>query len=244
MLVIESAQISPRCRFRRHAHETYHVVAVLGGGFIEGGRKERRDVGTGMIRVSPPTRHDLDFGPDGARCLVIETDAEAVGRLDRSAFLPPDSWTATLLARIGAEDADEPVLELLAQVRRRLDGRRRLRPPSWLLTARALLGDEAGPAALSELAARVGVHRVHLAREFRDHFGMTVGECARRRRLERARALVANTDLPLSVAAADAGFADQAHLTRAFRAAFGTTPGRYRREHPLRAFKTAAARRS
>jgi len=243
MSVIERAQVPPRLRFRRHAHETYHVVAVLQGGFVEGGSKERRDVGPGMIRVSPPARHDLDFGPNGARCVVIETDAEAVGRLDRSAFLPPDGWTTSLLGRLGGEDGDEPVLELLAQVRRRLEGRRRLRPPSWLLTARDLLADGEGPAALGALAARVGVHRVHLAREFRDHFGLTVGDCVRRRRLARARHLVAETDLPLSMAAADAGFADQAHLTRAFRAAFGTTPGRYRQDRALRPFKTAGARR-
>jgi AraC family transcriptional regulator len=89
----------------------------------------------------------------------------------------------------------------------------------------------------------VGVHRVHLAREFRDHFGLTVGDYVRRRRLARARHLLAHTDLPLSAAAADAGFADQAHLTRAFRAAFGTTPGRFRLDRALRAFKTASARR-
>lgn len=187
MLGIETALVHPRCRFRRHVHETYHVVAVLEGGFVEAGHKERRDVGAG--------------------------------------------------------GGDEPMLELLAQVRRRLEGRRRVRPPPWLLTARDLLADGDGPAALGALAARVGVHRVHLAREFRDHFGLTVGDYVRRRRLVRARLLVAETDLPLSTAAADAGFADQAHLTRAFRAAFGTTPGRYRLSHPLRAFKTAGARR-
>jgi AraC-like DNA-binding protein len=32
---------------------------------------------------------------------------------------------------------------------------------------------------------------------------------------------------PLTEAALEAGFADQAHFTRTFKAAFGMTPGRY-----------------
>jgi AraC-like DNA-binding protein len=35
-------------------------------------------------------------------------------------------------------------------------------------------------------------------------------------------------DVPPSVAAAEAGFADQAHLTRWFRRYYGVTPGAYR----------------
>jgi len=49
------------------------------------------------------------------------------------------------------------------------------------------------------------------------------------RRLEKAKALLKSTDLPLTSVAAECGFADQAHLTNVFSRQVGTPPGAYRR---------------
>ena len=87
----------------------------------------------------------------------------------------------------------------------------------------------AEPPTVAELAALAGVHASHLLRTFRRHHGTTVANYARRRRIERARAAIATSGLPLSAIALDAGFADQSHFTRVFRQAFGETPGQYAR---------------
>lgn len=124
--------------------------------------------------------------------------------------------------------------ELLAQVRRRLEGRWSGPAPRWLEHARELLHDAATPPSLGRLATAVGVHRVTLARAFRDHYGTSVGAYARRLKLERARRLLVRGELPPAEVAASTGFADQAHLTRACRAAFGVTPGGLRATAALR----------
>jgi len=132
------------------------------------------------------------------------------------------------------------VTELLAQIDRRrlLSHRRAARPPAWLMTVRERLHDEPSPPPLITLARDAGVHRVHLARAFRDHFGETLGEYLRRRRLDRARGLLADGSLSLSQVAHLAGYADQSHLTRAIRQAMGTTPARLRGARMLPPFKT------
>ncbi len=89
---------------------------------------------------------------------------------------------------------------------------------------------------VADLAREAGVHRVHLARAFRDHFGESVTLFARRVRLEAAQRLIAAGGISLAQAAARAGFADQSHLTRVMRAALGLTPGRMRATLPP--FKT------
>jgi AraC family transcriptional regulator len=101
-----------------------------------------------------------------------------------------------------------------------------------------MLHDEP-PAALrvAALAQAVDVHPAHLARTFRERFGLSIGAYARRRRLEWAAARLARSDgsadLSLAALAAEAGFADQSHFTRAFKRWAGLTPDRYRQRSRL-----------
>jgi transcriptional regulator GlxA family with amidase domain len=203
----------------------------------------------GAVRISRAARHDIDFGPDGASCLVFQPDDLDGPRLPRARFLAADSWIRTLVARIGeavARGAASPLrldtlaTELMAQVLRRLDGHVSA-APGWLARVPELVNDACTPLPVAAIAAEVGVHRVHLARVFRDHYGLSVTEYAHRVRLERARQLLTRGREPLVEVAAIAGFSDQSHMTRAVRAAFGTTPGAMR--GALHPFKTRPERR-
>ncbi|MGH7538300.1 MAG: helix-turn-helix transcriptional regulator [Gemmatimonadales bacterium] len=251
MDAVATFPIAPRSRFRGHEHPSVHVCAVLDGGFVERDGRGWRDVGAGWVRVSAGARHDIDFGPSGARCLVLEADpgtaAPRLQSLPRPLFLETDSWLGQVLQHIdgtasqrdpeGAIALDSLAAELLAQLERRLDGRRSP-PPPWLRRVCELVHDLRGMVTVAALARAAGVHRVHLARTFRDHFGVPVTAYARRVRLDYAQRLLVTSATPLAQVAARAGFADQSHLTRVMRATLGVTPGAVRggRLHP---FKTA-----
>jgi AraC family transcriptional regulator len=106
------------------------------------------------------------------------------------------------------------------------------RAQPWLERARELLHERGlPPPTATEIAARVGVHPSHLARAFRAQYGESVGDCARRLRLEWAAGRLARSDVALVSLATEAGFVDQSHFTRAFKQQFGLTPARYRRAH-------------
>jgi AraC-like DNA-binding protein len=100
---------------------------------------------------------------------------------------------------------------------------------AWLEAARKILESEfCDQPKLPEIAARVGVHPVHLAREFRKQYGSSVGEYLRKVRIEFAcHRLLSSDDPPVKIATA-AGFVDQSHFSRTFKRLIGTTPGRYR----------------
>lgn len=83
---------------------------------------------------------------------------------------------------------------------------------------------------MAELAAAAGMSLSWFAERFRTATGRTVFAYVRERRLDRARAMLANRRLSLSQIAADCGFADQSHMTRAFRQRWATTLGRLRDE--------------
>lgn len=82
---------------------------------------------------------------------------------------------------------------------------------------------------MAELAAAVGMSPSWFAQSFRTATGEPVFAYVRRRRLDRARTMLADPRLTLSAIAHACGFADQSHMTRGFRQRWGTTPARMRR---------------
>lgn len=101
--------------------------------------------------------------------------------------------------------------------------------PLWLERVKNIIEQRfAEPYKLSEIAAEAGVHPVHLAREFRKHYGSSVGEYLRKVRIEYACRELMGSNVAVANIASAAGFADQSHFSRTFKRFCGMTPGRYR----------------
>lgn len=79
------------------------------------------------------------------------------------------------------------------------------------------------------LADAAGYSTFHFARAFKESEGMTPHNYLIARRIERARALLAKTDQPVSEIARASGFSDQSHLARHFRQRLGMSPSMARR---------------
>jgi AraC-like DNA-binding protein len=98
-----------------------------------------------------------------------------------------------------------------------------------------LLVASEGSGVVADLAATVGWSRQHLARRFKDEFGLTPKIAGRIVRFERARRMLLDTPSFVTIAqvAATCGYYDQAHLTRDFVELAGCPPGRYLAEESL-----------
>ena len=106
--------------------------------------------------------------------------------------------------------------------------------PSWLLLTQELMHARfRDRVSLSAIARAVGVSPSHLAREFRAHFGTTLGEYMRRLRVEWVADQLTRTAMSLSELGIAAGFSDQSHLTREFRRRLGMTPAEWKRRREL-----------
>lgn len=84
------------------------------------------------------------------------------------------------------------------------------------------------PLYLVQLAAAVALSPFHFHREFKRSTGITPHRYMVQMRIERAKTLLAESDVPLAVMAAQLGFADQSHFTSAFRRRTSMTPRSYR----------------
>jgi AraC family transcriptional regulator of adaptative response / DNA-3-methyladenine glycosylase II len=93
---------------------------------------------------------------------------------------------------------------------------------------RLISGGALDGAGLPALAGRLGIGPRHLTRLFRAHAGTTPAAVARARRVELARQLLEETDLPVAQVALAAGFRSIRRFNEAMRAALRSTPGALR----------------
>ncbi|HSD81882.1 MAG TPA: helix-turn-helix transcriptional regulator [Solirubrobacteraceae bacterium] len=81
---------------------------------------------------------------------------------------------------------------------------------------------------LDWLARSVSLSRAHFIRSFREAFGETPHRYLQRRRLERAMALLRDTDRPVTDICLDVGFTSLGTFSRTFREVVGESPRAYR----------------
>ena len=222
---------------------TGYLAVVLDGAVHKTFRRASSTLACGSFMSIPAgAAHSSSFAPDGCRVVIVRAVDEDSERLFGSILHECRKVVAHASTLIGWKISQELecrdacsrlaleglALELLACAGR-AGAETEPCNAAWLRTVRDLL-HESTPriVSLHELGEIVERHPAHVARAFRQAYGVSVTSYARARRLEWATVAVASTDDPLARIALDAGFADQSHFTRSFRHHHGVTPGRYR----------------
>jgi len=88
------------------------------------------------------------------------------------------------------------------------------------------------PLDVPTLAQAAHLSPAHFSREFRRVFGETPHQYLLTRRLERAAAMLRNTDHSVADICFEVGLASVGSFTTSFRRAYGITPTAYRAAHP------------
>lgn len=91
------------------------------------------------------------------------------------------------------------------------------------------------PIRVKDVLREVPVSRRWLERRFREVLGRGPGEEIRRVRLQRAKLLLAETDMPVPQVAVAAGFGSREYMAAAFKSQTGLSPRQYRRRTQARA---------
>lgn len=234
-------------RLPKHSHAKALLVYVIEGNVVEESEGAICRCQPGTLRyIAAGSAHANEFASE-TRCLIVEIEPDTLGLMRDCAVILEHSFgietpQAALLARrlaLEFRERDEAasiaiagvVLEILAEgVRAR--GCASRHAPRWLVRARSMIEARfLDVPSLTSIAGAVGVHPVHLSREFRRYFDCTVGDYMRKLRIEHASRLLASTTTPLSEIAEVCGFADQSHFSSAFKRTVGLTPARFRGLH-------------
>jgi AraC family transcriptional regulator len=88
--------------------------------------------------------------------------------------------------------------------------------------------DQEQTVALGAVAEEVGVSYFHFSRAFKQSMGVSLNLYMIEQRIERAKKLLSETELPIAEIALRVGFANQSHFTTTFRKLAWTTPKAFR----------------
>jgi AraC-like DNA-binding protein len=170
-----------------------------------------------------------------------------IGRVEMVPHLPPGDpllhhITLVLQAAIDAEDvpgrlyAEALTHALAVHLLRRYETCRppvgtypgSLSKPKLRRTTAYIEEHLAHELSVTELAAVAQTSSAYFARLFRQAIGQTPHQYVIMRRIERAKRLLVETELPLIEIGHQIGFTDQSYFTAVFRRHLGTTPKAYR----------------
>jgi AraC family transcriptional regulator len=85
------------------------------------------------------------------------------------------------------------------------------------------------PLTLDAMAVQIGISPLYLARAFKAAVGQSPHQYVLARRIERAKELLRNTEMPIIDVALSVGFSSQSHLSHWMIRHTGVPPGAYRR---------------
>ena len=214
---------APFQEIRPHAHGEEGLTIVLRGTFLEEAQHRTMLADAGSVATRPyGLRHTNRFGAHGAVILAVIPDRD---RFDEP--IREWGWAEIPLAfraglRLIARDEDA-LPELLGTL-----GPRQRPDRAVAACARRLLDDVDARPSVSALAQMMDVHPVHLARQFRQAYGVSPRDYRTLQMVKRATTTILGSRAPLSQIAHDLGFADHSHMCRAFRRVAGWSPSRLR----------------
>jgi len=98
--------------------------------------------------------------------------------------------------------------------------------PVWTNKLQELLFEENIDYSLNNLSSILGLHPVHLSREFRKYFGTNLGNYIRLIKINKAFKLIVSTKLSMTEICYECGFYDQSHFITNFKRIYNITPSK------------------
>jgi AraC family transcriptional regulator len=242
--VVSDVFYSAQARLHAHRHPGFVFALTLRGTIGETCDTLELERPAGSVLFRPAgIAHENNVGKVTSRCLVLEIPKDYVlrpgGRLPlphqprvyRDARLTNSFCELAHLAPFSSYAAQIEVealaLLMIARIQR-VDSADSV-APAWLVQARRLIdGRPDKRYTLAALARESGVHPAHFSRVFRMHYGLSVTQLIRKRRLFQAAEQLRCYRRAIVDVAFEAGFCSQSHFTTAFKREFGVTPLRYR----------------
>ena len=237
---------APGIRLAAHTHEKACLVWIQNGGYAESFGNRVFQLRARQVLFRPAgEKHSDQFSSVETSCVIVELSetwlnlVRECGRLRSDPFVSISAQMCRLVADLYVQaqqkDTAAPLAieglsyALGAELIRESMPKEGLHPPAWLRQLHELLSESpCGEFALADLATLVGIHPVHVSRQFKRYYGEPLWDYLRRRRIEIGAQKILSGCGSLCEIAHSLGFSDHAQFTRTFKRFMGITPSKFR----------------
>jgi AraC-like DNA-binding protein len=229
-----------------HYHKNAYFTFILQGKLIEGNRKEIYNCSAGELLFHNWHEPHYNIKPTGfTRGFHIEVEQKWLDNFSLDLnniqgsirISPPD--LKFLLYKIFKEtkiNDNSSSLSLQGLLLQTLAGLKGIRDtsarskPLWVNKINEILHDRISEKlSLIDLSGTLGIHPVHLSRDFSKYFQCSMGEYVRKLKVEKSLVMLSNKKYSLMDISFECGFSDQSHFIRCFKEITGINPMAYRR---------------
>jgi AraC family transcriptional regulator len=245
-LLLQEIQIPAKTSIPTHSHSSALFCISLSGSCVEVYGNRLREYQRFTLEYLPMDHpHSLKVPRTNLRAFSVEIPPSWLDRIREYSLIVDQcvhmhrgllgSLFMNLYTEFREMDTASPVaiegiaLEMLAEASRSRKMIVDRQPPLWLKQALDLLQEHfSDHLTITQIATTVGIHPVHLTREFRKFHRCTIGDYIRKLRIEQACNALAHSDFSLAQIALSAGFSDHSHFSRIFKRFMRVTPTQYR----------------
>lgn len=244
--------------FSHTYHGPTHAIHLYDyHGFIRFGPfgKEQFEISPGTVTISPAGGDTSYHVPRKGYhlCIHFYPDKTAGPRIEIPRYLPPGPYSNVLFQRIphiarllqmsaekgrraatAAAAASTALQEMLLYLAvaiqpAQTQGRPASRSAAAVdAVAQRLKEKLAEPLNVPQLAKQVGLSRDYLSKLFHERFGMTIPRYLQTLRMEHAKQLLTDTDMPVKLIGARVGYPDPQHFNKRFHQSESQSPTEYR----------------
>jgi AraC family transcriptional regulator len=229
-----------------HYHKNAYFTFILLGRLIEGNKKETYNCSAGSLLFHNWQEPHFNTKSTGfTRGFHIEIEQKWMDNLTFNSnnlegnihILDPD--LKLLMYKIFKEtkiNDNTTAISLQGLLMQTLDSLQRKqetlikRKPMWVTKINEILHDQfSEKLSLIDLSNILGIHPVHLSRDFSKYFQCSLGDYIRKLKIEKSLSLLSNEKNSLMDITFECGFADQSHFIRCFKEITGINPLAYRK---------------
>ena len=216
---------------REHVHDNHQIFFPLVGGASCVVAKKTYEVGPGQCILYPAGAPHYCIPDKNSKYLVTDLDdlPEQLQNLDHLVVsVPPPLYAFFYFAekqldyRVN-ESLEKSMGALVEELLRELDFQPRVDPRIARVMA-FLESDPSTPASLDELSSIARLSLSQFKALFKRETGKTPGDFLRDLRMEKAKALLVNTDYPIGIVAELVGYSDASSFSHRFSSHFGFPP--------------------
>lgn len=219
-----------------HYHVNNHLSYILQGGNREQRKNLEDQVLPGKLMIYPAGMLHRNLNTaHPSKNINIEVDDKFLHHHNLKFSMSSSAHIKFIVLKVYKEclvndnDSETSIKALLLNAFEHQQGKSEHTSPKWAAQIDEVLHDRWNEnVSLAELSDELNLHPVTISKSFPKHFHCTLGEYSRKIKIDKAVAMIKDSNRSLTEIGLECGFFDQSHFIKVFKEITRFTPKEYR----------------